>query len=129
MPVVGMCSIIPILQMREQSQSYLSLASYWSKVAQEVHNRNCNIYGSPGCPFSFSFTCTTEQFLSPSLRQILASSRPQKSRALWTNDSVVPQIEIPLVDHHTCKEAYVPLKKKVTEDMICAGEKEGASRS
>ncbi|XP_063117289.1 mannan-binding lectin serine protease 1 isoform X2 [Cavia porcellus] len=35
------------------------------------------------------------------------------------------EIEIPLVDHHTCKEAYVPLKKKVTEDMICAGEKEG----
>ncbi|XP_012927622.2 mannan-binding lectin serine protease 1 isoform X2 [Heterocephalus glaber] len=35
------------------------------------------------------------------------------------------EIEIPIVEHRTCKEAYAPLKKKVTEDMICAGEKEG----
>nr|XP_019607659.1 PREDICTED: mannan-binding lectin serine protease 1 isoform X2 [Rhinolophus sinicus] len=35
------------------------------------------------------------------------------------------EIEIPVVDHHTCQEAYAPLKKKVTRDMICAGEKEG----
>ncbi|XP_028731026.1 mannan-binding lectin serine protease 1 isoform X1 [Peromyscus leucopus] len=35
------------------------------------------------------------------------------------------EIEIPIVNSDTCQEAYVPLKKKVTKDMICAGEKEG----
>ncbi|ELK00795.1 Mannan-binding lectin serine protease 1 [Pteropus alecto] len=35
------------------------------------------------------------------------------------------EIEIPIVDHRTCGEAYAPLKKKITRDMICAGEKEG----
>ncbi|XP_059955257.1 mannan-binding lectin serine protease 1 isoform X2 [Mesoplodon densirostris] len=35
------------------------------------------------------------------------------------------EIEIPVVDHRICQEAYTPLKKKVTRDMICAGEKEG----
>nr|KAF6475152.1 mannan binding lectin serine peptidase 1 [Rousettus aegyptiacus] len=35
------------------------------------------------------------------------------------------EIEIPIVDHRTCQESYAPLKKKVTGDMICAGEKEG----
>lgn len=35
------------------------------------------------------------------------------------------QIEIPIVNYDTCQEAYAPLKKKVTKDMICAGEKEG----
>ncbi|XP_040477403.1 mannan-binding lectin serine protease 1 [Ursus maritimus] len=35
------------------------------------------------------------------------------------------EIEIPIVDHRTCQEAYAPLKRKVTRDMICAGEKEG----
>nr|XP_012326287.1 mannan-binding lectin serine protease 1 isoform X4 [Aotus nancymaae] len=35
------------------------------------------------------------------------------------------EIEIPTVDHGTCQKAYAPLKKKVTVDMICAGEKEG----
>ncbi|XP_005657166.1 mannan-binding lectin serine protease 1 isoform X1 [Sus scrofa] len=35
------------------------------------------------------------------------------------------EIEIPIVDHRICQEAYAPLKKKVTRDMICAGEKEG----
>ncbi|XP_066096994.1 mannan-binding lectin serine protease 1 isoform X2 [Saccopteryx bilineata] len=35
------------------------------------------------------------------------------------------EIEIPIVDHHTCQEAYSSLKKNVTRDMICAGEKEG----
>uniref|UniRef100_A0A8C6DCY4 Complement C1s subcomponent n=1 Tax=Moschus moschiferus TaxID=68415 RepID=A0A8C6DCY4_MOSMO len=35
------------------------------------------------------------------------------------------EIEIPVVDYHICREAYAPLKKKVTRDMICAGEKEG----
>nr|KAF6478072.1 mannan binding lectin serine peptidase 1 [Molossus molossus] len=35
------------------------------------------------------------------------------------------EIEIPIVDHHTCQRAYDSLKKKVTRDMICAGEKEG----
>uniref|UniRef100_A0A8C2NKJ6 Complement C1s subcomponent n=1 Tax=Capra hircus TaxID=9925 RepID=A0A8C2NKJ6_CAPHI len=39
------------------------------------------------------------------------------------------EIEIPIVDYHICREAYAPLKKKVTRDMICAGEKEGESRS
>ncbi|XP_059955261.1 mannan-binding lectin serine protease 1 isoform X5 [Mesoplodon densirostris] len=34
------------------------------------------------------------------------------------------EIEIPVVDHRICQEAYTPLKKKVTRDMICAGEKE-----
>lgn len=45
-----------------------------------------------------------------------------------TNDGPVFQIEIPIVDHRTCQEAYAPLKRKVTRDMICAGEKEGKSR-
>ncbi|XP_059955260.1 mannan-binding lectin serine protease 1 isoform X4 [Mesoplodon densirostris] len=36
------------------------------------------------------------------------------------------EIEIPVVDHRICQEAYTPLKKKVTRDMICAGEKEGS---
>uniref|UniRef100_A0A2I3GQD9 Mannan-binding lectin serine protease 1 n=1 Tax=Nomascus leucogenys TaxID=61853 RepID=A0A2I3GQD9_NOMLE len=35
------------------------------------------------------------------------------------------EIEIPIVDHSICQKAYAPLKKKVTRDMICAGEKEG----
>ncbi|XP_076404745.1 mannan-binding lectin serine protease 1 isoform X3 [Peromyscus maniculatus bairdii] len=35
------------------------------------------------------------------------------------------EIEIPIVNSDTCQEAYAPLKKKVTKDMICAGEKEG----
>ncbi|XP_006871951.1 PREDICTED: mannan-binding lectin serine protease 1 isoform X1 [Chrysochloris asiatica] len=35
------------------------------------------------------------------------------------------EIEIPIVNHRTCWETYAQLKKKVTEDMICAGEKEG----
>lgn len=35
------------------------------------------------------------------------------------------EIEIPIVNYHTCQEAYTPLGKKVTQDMICAGEKEG----
>lgn len=55
----------------------------------------------------------------------------QKSRAqpgLGTDNGLVFQIEIPIVDHHICREAYAPLKKKVTRDMICAGEKEGESR-
>ncbi|XP_038200783.1 mannan-binding lectin serine protease 1 isoform X3 [Arvicola amphibius] len=34
------------------------------------------------------------------------------------------EIEIPIVSYDTCQEAYAPLKK-VTKDMICAGEKEG----
>ncbi|KAM6160967.1 mannan-binding lectin serine protease 1-like [Erethizon dorsatum] len=56
----------------------------------------------------------------------LQDSEVQGSSArLETDDCVVFQIEIPLVDHRTCKEAYAPLKRKVTEDMICAGEKEG----
>ncbi|XP_054441072.1 mannan-binding lectin serine protease 1 isoform X2 [Pteronotus mesoamericanus] len=39
------------------------------------------------------------------------------------------EIEIPIVDHLTCQNAYAPLKKKVTRDMICAGEKEGGKDS
>ncbi|XP_066475312.1 mannan-binding lectin serine protease 1 [Tiliqua scincoides] len=35
------------------------------------------------------------------------------------------EIEIPLTDHATCKEVYARLQKAVTEDMICAGEKQG----
>ncbi|KAM7160699.1 mannan-binding lectin serine protease 1 isoform 1-T1 [Macrochelys suwanniensis] len=35
------------------------------------------------------------------------------------------EIEIPLTDHAMCQEAYARLQKKVTDDMICAGEKEG----
>ncbi|XP_028639725.1 mannan-binding lectin serine protease 1 isoform X2 [Grammomys surdaster] len=35
------------------------------------------------------------------------------------------EIEIPIVNYDTCQEAYVPLRKKVTKDMVCAGEKEG----
>ncbi|XP_023407363.2 mannan-binding lectin serine protease 1 isoform X2 [Loxodonta africana] len=35
------------------------------------------------------------------------------------------EIEIPIVDHRTCQDAYAQLRKNVTADMICAGEKEG----
>ncbi|XP_057594581.1 mannan-binding lectin serine protease 1 isoform X3 [Hippopotamus amphibius kiboko] len=35
------------------------------------------------------------------------------------------EIEIPIVDHRICQEAYAPLRKTVTRDMICAGETEG----
>ncbi|GAB1300154.1 Mannan-binding lectin serine protease 1 [Apodemus speciosus] len=35
------------------------------------------------------------------------------------------EIEIPIVNYDTCQEAYTPLRKKVTKDMICAGEREG----
>ncbi|XP_004577830.1 mannan-binding lectin serine protease 1 isoform X3 [Ochotona princeps] len=35
------------------------------------------------------------------------------------------EIEIPIVNHHICQEAYAQINKKVTRDMICAGEKEG----
>lgn len=45
------------------------------------------------------------------------------------NHSFVFQIEIPIVNHDTCQEAYIPLRKKVTKDMICAGEKEGKTRT
>ena len=38
------------------------------------------------------------------------------------------QIEIPIVDHQTCQKAYAPVKRNVTRDMICAGDKEGESR-
>lgn len=37
------------------------------------------------------------------------------------------QVEIPIVNHHICQEAYAQINKKVTRDMICAGEKEGES--
>lgn len=50
------------------------------------------------------------------------------SEGVGTNHGLLFQIEIPIVDHRTCQEAYAPLKKKVTRDMICAGEKEGKSR-
>lgn len=45
-----------------------------------------------------------------------------------TNSGLVFQIEIPIIDHRTCQEAYAPVKNKVTRDMICAGEKEGRLR-
>ncbi|XP_015270725.1 PREDICTED: mannan-binding lectin serine protease 1 [Gekko japonicus] len=35
------------------------------------------------------------------------------------------EIEIPLTDHVVCQEAYARLQKVITEDMICAGEREG----
>ncbi|XP_039344951.1 mannan-binding lectin serine protease 1 isoform X2 [Mauremys reevesii] len=35
------------------------------------------------------------------------------------------EIEIPLTDHALCQEAYARLQRKVTDDMICAGEQEG----
>lgn len=35
------------------------------------------------------------------------------------------EIEIPIVNYDTCQEAYTPSRRKVTKDMICAGEKEG----
>ncbi|XP_066565809.1 mannan-binding lectin serine protease 1 isoform X2 [Amia ocellicauda] len=35
------------------------------------------------------------------------------------------EIEIPIVDHKTCESGYDRLNQKVTEDMLCAGEKEG----
>ncbi|MBN3296696.1 MASP1 protease, partial [Amia calva] len=35
------------------------------------------------------------------------------------------EIEIPIVDHKTCESGYDRLNRKVTEDMLCAGEKEG----
>ena len=47
---------------------------------------------------------------------------------MGTDSGLVFQIEIPVVDHRICQEAYTPLKRKVTRDMICAGEKEGKSR-
>lgn len=53
--------------------------------------------------------------------QTARSSQPE----VGTNDSLMFQIEIPIVNYDTCQEAYAPLKKKVTKDMICAGEKEG----
>ncbi|KAF7236954.1 Mannan-binding lectin serine protease 1 [Varanus komodoensis] len=37
------------------------------------------------------------------------------------------EIEIPLVDHAVCTGAYAKLHKLVTEDMICAGEKQGGT--
>jgi mannan-binding lectin serine protease 1 len=48
---------------------------------------------------------------------------------MGTHGSLVFQIEIPIVNHRTCQKAYAPSKKKVTNDMICAGEKEGESGS
>ncbi|XP_015217031.2 mannan-binding lectin serine protease 1 isoform X2 [Lepisosteus oculatus] len=35
------------------------------------------------------------------------------------------EIEIPIVDHTICESGYGPLGRKVTDEMICAGEKEG----
>ncbi|XP_060098732.1 mannan-binding lectin serine protease 1 [Heteronotia binoei] len=35
------------------------------------------------------------------------------------------EIEIPLTDHAVCQEAYARLQKVITEDMICAGERQG----
>lgn len=42
----------------------------------------------------------------------------------WFPENLM-EIEIPIVNHDTCQEAYNPLRKKVTKDMICAGEREG----
>ncbi|XP_043926330.1 mannan-binding lectin serine protease 1 isoform X2 [Protopterus annectens] len=39
------------------------------------------------------------------------------------------EIEIPVVDHSKCKESYAKLQRSVTDDMICAGEKEGGKDS
>lgn len=56
------------------------------------------------------------------------TERGMGCQKLGTDNGLVFQIEIPIVDYHICREAYAPLKKKVTRDMICAGEKEGESR-
>ena len=61
------------------------------------------------------------------LRAVRAARAPK--RGVRTNHSFVFQIEIPIVNSDTCQEAYTPLKKKVTKDMICAGEKEGKRRT
>ncbi|XP_059846870.1 mannan-binding lectin serine protease 1 isoform X5 [Hypanus sabinus] len=37
------------------------------------------------------------------------------------------EIEIPIVDHNHCKNVYSQLGRKVTNDMICAGLKQGGS--
>lgn len=63
----------------------------------------------------------------PTLGGVRAARTPQPG--VGTDDDLVFQIEIPIVDHRTCQEAYAPLKKKVTRDMICAGFKEGKSRN
>lgn len=58
-----------------------------------------------------------------------ASFGGQRSRdtsaSMGPNPGLVFQIEIPIVEHGVCQEAYASLKRKVTRDMICAGEKEG----
>lgn len=76
-----------------------------------------------------AFTCTTQQFLKPSVgswRPVRSCQTARSSQpGVGTKDSLMFQIEIPIVNYDTCQEAYAPLKKKVTKDMICAGEKEG----
>ncbi|XP_060690651.1 mannan-binding lectin serine protease 1-like [Hemiscyllium ocellatum] len=37
------------------------------------------------------------------------------------------EIEIPIVDHDKCKHVYSQLGRQVTDDMICAGLKQGGS--
>ncbi|XP_075427137.1 mannan-binding lectin serine protease 1 isoform X2 [Ascaphus truei] len=38
---------------------------------------------------------------------------------------VLMEVEIPVVDHAVCQAGYVAMNRLVTEDMLCAGEKEG----
>lgn len=61
------------------------------------------------------------------LRAVRIARAPQPG--VRTNHSFVFQIEIPIVNDDTCQEAYTPLGKKVTKDMICAGEREGKTRT
>ncbi|XP_057594580.1 mannan-binding lectin serine protease 1 isoform X2 [Hippopotamus amphibius kiboko] len=69
-----------------------------------------------GKQFLQSFPKTLMELIKGSIYR----NSPRKQQA-WT-----PQkIEIPIVDHRICQEAYAPLRKTVTRDMICAGETEG----
>ncbi|XP_036610870.1 mannan-binding lectin serine protease 1 isoform X3 [Trichosurus vulpecula] len=35
------------------------------------------------------------------------------------------EIEVPIVNHEACREAYAEINLKVTSDMVCAGERDG----
>nr|XP_047932835.1 mannan-binding lectin serine protease 1 isoform X2 [Anser cygnoides] len=40
---------------------------------------------------------------------------------------ILMEVEVPIVEHSECRDAYARLHRTVTDDMICAGEKEGGT--
>ena len=103
------------------------------KVTQQVHdlrlyqNTDLLVLHSVSLHLYYRAISEARSKADPGLSR-KGTERGMGCQKLGTDNGLVFQIEIPIVDYHICREAYAPLKKKVTRDMICAGEKEGESR-